>query len=108
MKRSFCRQALERCPDLVGEWRKLIVDDQNAIVADGDADISARAFEHVNVAGNLRRLHLDFRIVSLRLRRSGKQQQNELATEFSSRFLLRLWILQHSNERQVAIAFGEI
>ena len=56
----FVGNAFECCPDLVGERRKLIVDDQKAVVANRDADISARAFEHVNVAGDFRRLDLHF------------------------------------------------
>jgi len=52
--------AFEGGPDLVSQRRKLIVDDQKAIVTNRDADVSAGAFEHVNIAGNFRRLHLHF------------------------------------------------
>ena len=66
----------ERGADLVGQWRKLIVNNQKPIFTNRDADISTRAFEHVDVAGNFRCLHLNFRKVSLRLRARSKDTQN--------------------------------
>ena len=82
----FVGNALERGPDLVGERRKLIVDNQKTVIANRDADISTRAFEHVNVTGNFCRLNLHFGKVSLRLRPQRQTPAKELTTEFSSRF----------------------
>ncbi len=70
-------KTLERGPDLVGERRKLIVNDQKPVVTDRDADVSACAFKHVDVAGNFCRLHLNLGKVGLRVRGSGKDKQNE-------------------------------
>ena len=45
--------------NLVGQRRELIVNDQDAIRTDGNADVSAAAFKHVHVARDMRRLDLD-------------------------------------------------
>src|ERR1051326_9097818 len=66
----------ERGPDLIGERRKLIVNNQKSVITNRHADISARAFEHVDVAGNFCCLHLNFGKVSLRLRTRSKDTQN--------------------------------
>ena len=63
-------------PDLIGERRILIVDNQNAVVADRNTDIAARSLEHVNVAGNFGRFDFYLRPVSLCVRRDGKEQRN--------------------------------
>ena len=61
------RDPLQRRANLVSERRKLIVNDQDPIVADRHADISAGAFKHVNVAGNFRYFDLNLRKVLLRV-----------------------------------------
>ena len=69
----------ERGPDLVGEWRKLIVNNQKPIITNRHADISTRAFEHVDVAGNFRGLHLHFGKVGLRWAGDGKEQTKRVS-----------------------------
>ncbi len=81
----FVSKSFECRPDLVGEWRILIVNDQKAVITNRDADVSTRAFEHVNVAGNFGRFNLHLGKVSLRVRRDGTDTAKELATETSSR-----------------------
>ena len=74
-------RALQRGADLVGERRELVVDDEDAVVARRDADVAARALQHVDVAGDLGRLDLHLREVPL-LRRGGaggQRQQQERA-----------------------------
>jgi hypothetical protein len=51
--------------DLVSQGRKLIVNDEYAVCTNRNADISARSHEHVNIAGDLRCLHFDFREIGL-------------------------------------------
>ena len=51
--------ALERGGDLVGQRSVLVIDDDDAIFADRGGDVAARAFQHVDVAGNLGDLDLD-------------------------------------------------
>src|SRR5215213_8205139 len=70
-------ESLERGPDLVSERRELIVHDQYAVSADGDADVSAGAFEHVHVAGNFCRFDLDLRKVLLTVNGTGEEQQKD-------------------------------
>jgi hypothetical protein len=53
--------SLEGRSDLVRERLELVVDDEEAVGPGGDADVSARALEHPDVPGHLRRLDLDLR-----------------------------------------------
>ena len=40
------------CLDFVGEWSKLIVNDQDSIGTYGHSNVSAGTFEHINITGN--------------------------------------------------------
>ena len=51
--------ALQRRLNLVGQRCVLIIDNHDAVFADGRADVSSRAFQHVNASGHLRDLDLD-------------------------------------------------
>ena len=46
--------------DFVGERREFVVNDDDAVFADRRGDIAARAFEHIDVAGNFGDFDLDF------------------------------------------------
>ncbi len=61
--------AFQRRLNFLGERGVLIVDNHNSIVPDRCANVPSRAFQHVNVAGHLGDLHLDFAEILL-LRRS--------------------------------------
>jgi hypothetical protein len=61
----FVCDPLESGTDFVGQRSELVVDHDNPIVANRDADVPSRAFKHVNVAGNLRDLQLYFAEVSV-------------------------------------------
>ena len=52
--------ALQRGLNLVRQRRVLVVDDHDAVLADGRADVAARALQHVDVAGDLGDLDLHF------------------------------------------------
>ena len=54
-----------RGADLVGQRRELIVDHQDAVVADEQADVAAGTFEHVDIARDVSTLDLDFGKVAL-------------------------------------------
>jgi hypothetical protein len=56
----------------------LIVNDQKAVRADRNADVPARSFEHIDVAGHLGRFHLNFgKILPLGESHAGGQAQSE-------------------------------
>jgi len=59
----FVGQFFERGFDPIGQRRELIIDQDDAIVADREPDVAARALEHVNIAGNL--ADLDFYFVEV-------------------------------------------
>src|SRR5262249_6710729 len=52
-------ELLECGADLVGQRSELVVYDQDAVRSDGNADVAAGAFEHVNVAARLSSLDLN-------------------------------------------------
>jgi hypothetical protein len=56
----FVSYTSERGFDLVGERRELIIDEDDSVVADREADIAASALQHVNIAANLADLDLYF------------------------------------------------
>src|SRR5215813_2148746 len=71
-------QFLKRGLDLVGERRVLIINDQKAVRADRNADVSTRAFKHIDVAGHLGRFHLNFgKILPLGESHAGGEEQSE-------------------------------
>src|SRR5690606_27052150 len=45
--------------DLLREGRELVVDEEDAVRADGDADVPAGSLEHVDVSCDVRRADLD-------------------------------------------------
>ena len=66
----------DRGLDLGRERRELVVDQEDAVVADRDADVAARALQHVEAVGQLGRLDLDLAPVAV-LGRRGQGQQGE-------------------------------
>ncbi len=56
----------KRGANLFGERSELVVNNHHAVRPRDNADVPARAFEHVDAAGDLRRLYLDLREVVLR------------------------------------------
>lgn len=58
-------QLLQRRLDLVRQGRELIVDEHHSIFPHRRGDVPARSLQHVDVAGDLRRLDLDLRKVVL-------------------------------------------
>src|SRR5580700_2417167 len=52
--------AFQRVLNLVGQRGVLVIDDDDAVVADRRANVSARALQHVNIASHSRDLHLHF------------------------------------------------
>ena len=67
------RDPRNRSPDLVGQRRELIVDDQDAVLAGRDADVAARAGQHVDRTGDVLGGDLDGREVLLRRGRRGEE-----------------------------------
>ena len=57
---GFVGNAFQRGFNLVRERQEFIIHHDNAVVANGGADIAARAFNHVNAAGNLLYFHFNF------------------------------------------------
>lgn len=51
--------AFQRGLNLFGQRGALVVNQQDAVIADGSADVSASAFEHVDIAGDFADLDLD-------------------------------------------------
>ena len=51
--------AFQGCADFLSQRRKLVIDDQNAVFAEGDSDIPARPVQHVDVALDVRGLDFD-------------------------------------------------
>jgi hypothetical protein len=49
--------------NLIGERRVLIIDDDNAVFADGSTDVAALTFQHINAAGNV--CHFDLHVREL-------------------------------------------
>src|SRR6516162_7521166 len=54
-------QVFERPLNLLGQWGKLVVDDHDPVFSDRSGNISALPFKHIDVAGDLGHLDLDFR-----------------------------------------------
>ena len=77
-------QVFERPLNLLGQWGKLVVDDHDPVFSDRSGNISALAFKHVDVAGNLGHLDLDFRkILVLSFDgRSERQQHTQHQSHF--------------------------
>jgi hypothetical protein len=65
--------------NLFGERRELIVHNQNSVRADRHADVSAGAFEHVNVFRDGNRFDFDFGKVALG--QSGKGEESQGGSE---------------------------
>jgi hypothetical protein len=56
----------------------LIVNDQKSVGADRNANVSARSFEHPDIAGHFGRFHLNFgKILPLGESHAGGQAQSE-------------------------------
>ncbi len=76
--------AVQRLADLRRERRELVVDDDDAVVADRDADVAAGAGEHVHGAGDLRHLDLDLAEVLLGEERTvAAKTKNERSIRFA-------------------------
>ncbi len=52
--------AFQRYLNLFGQGGVLVVDDHDAIIANGCTNVSASTFQHIDVAGHSRDLHLYF------------------------------------------------
>jgi hypothetical protein len=73
-------ELLNRSLDLRGERRELVVHNQAAVRPDGHADVSTRAFEHVDVFGDGNDFDFDVREVALgndSCRAKSKRQQKK-------------------------------
>jgi hypothetical protein len=71
---------LERGANLIDERGVLIVHDEQAVPAGRDADVAAHAFEHVNIALDLRRLDLhggEVALLRARVERESREQCEE-------------------------------
>ena len=65
----------ERRLNFLGQRRELVVNQHDAVFAHRGGDISARAFQHVDVSGNFGDLNLDFgKILLLRRHRSAHEE----------------------------------
>ena len=66
---------LKCCLNLLGEGSRLVIDENNAIVAHRCCDISAGSLQHVDVASDFADLDLDFaEVLVLCLKDAHKQQ----------------------------------
>src|SRR6185369_2446137 len=74
-------ELLERGANLIGKRRELVINDQDAVSADANADVAARAFEHVDIACDLCGFDFDFRQIVLRLRKRCGQAKDERKRE---------------------------
>src|SRR5689334_25253087 len=80
-------QVLKCCPDFIGEWCEFIIDNQDSIFTDRNTDISARSFEHINVAVNFCGFDFNFgKIVLSSVNGSKCEQCNKREKEFHSVF----------------------
>ena len=77
--------ALQRGLNLIGQWSVLIVDDHDTVLADGGADVSASALEHVDVSRDFRDFDLNLaEVFVLRGRTDGGDEQcGEKKREFA-------------------------
>src|SRR5215210_4683216 len=69
-------EGFQCCANLIGERCELIVNDKNAVSADRDSDITARALQHIDGAGDLDDFDLDLREIPLRTRPAGGERYN--------------------------------
>src|SRR5215470_7053211 len=67
--------AFEGGLDFFGQGRILIIDHHDTVLADGSADVSACAFQHVNIPGNLRDFNFDLAEVAILCRGENRHQQ---------------------------------
>ena len=72
------RNAFERCSNLIRQRSKLIVNDHDAVVSYGSADVAPGPLQHVYVARNLCDLHLYLaEVLILSSGHKGKQNQRD-------------------------------
>jgi len=70
-------EIFERGLDFFGEGSEFVVDDDDAVFADGCGDVAALAFEHVDVAGNFGDLDLDLGPIRLFFLSGGESREKQ-------------------------------